>query len=534
MNEHPPAFPEYGEGGDFIGARRSRRAFRWAAGACVLLALALWLSEGYLRYERAERLYLSAISLPPESGRNYLRQVIVYYENQQKNPPAKYVEALAEREEDDLILGAYEHAFHLEPNNASLAIRYGCRLFFEGQAGAARLRFRESAESAQRNTLPVYLEASVLPWVSDATDDLGPSFAIIDRANKSAGRVVVPKPLWSSALPERGSWYSNLRRQSAEACVAPFYRFADQVTTQATEDIRRNLIADWPERLKAMEEMGRRIAGGAVAPDSPALDNLGGGAPQALAGLYVMRAAIDILKTIPAEQRNIPDETMIKSRVNLDRAMEELTKFENARADIIRLDRQAYSLPLRLIASALAVFFGVYLAAYILCKVFGVNSTHHNVPHSRIGHAVFSAWGIAVFLLLVLMAVSHGGLVGSAFWHSTLTYAWWGAACLTLAFSAIYPATVLLSPRLIAGQKPSFSESDTLLPDARRKYRLAYLSLLRRYLGIQLGLTLISVSVWVLVFRIIVSLYPWQVDLLSTGLSGEESDLVQRMLSLLA
>ncbi|MBX7256660.1 MAG: hypothetical protein K1Y02_09890 [Candidatus Hydrogenedentes bacterium] len=533
MSEHLPTFPEYGEGGDLIGSRRSRRAFRWTAGAFLLLTLALWFSEGYLRYERAEQLYISAIELPPESGRNYLRQIEVTYAKQHKDPPAKYIEALAEREEDDLILGAYERAFHLEPNNSSLAIRYGCRLFYEGQAGVARLRFREAAENAQKNVLPVYLEASVLPWVSEASDDLGPSFAIIDRANKASGRVTVPKPLWSSALPERGYWYSKLRRQSAEACMWPFYQFADKVAAQAGDDIKNNTLGDWPERLKALETMGKRIAAGAVGQDPRMGDSLAGGIPQAQAGLHIMRTAVDLLKQISPEQRNIPDENMIKARVNLDRALEELTKFENSREDVIREDRQAYTLPLRLIAATIAVFLSVYMAAYILCKVFGVNSTHHNVTHSRVGHIVFTAWAAFSLALLILMAISHGGIVSSPIWHSTLYYSWWGGALVALAFSVPYPVLVLPSPRLLAGQKAALGDAESLLPVARRKYRQAYLSVFRRYLGILLGLTIISVSAWVVVFRIVSSLYPWQIGLLSTGLSGEEIETVQHALSLL-
>ena len=532
MSEHPPIFPEYGEGGDYIGARRSRRAFRWAAGACVLLSLALWLSEGYLRYEHTEQLYISAICLPPESGRNYLRQVAVYYESQQKDPPAKYIEALAEREEDDLILGVYERAFHLEPTNSSLAIRYGCRLFFEGQAGAARLRFREAAESAQNSPLPVYLEASVLPWVSEVSEDLGPSFAIIKRANDAEGRVAFPKPLWSSALPERGYWYSALRRKSAEACTWPFYRFADEVAARAGEDIKKGLIDEWPERLKALEQMGKRIAAGSVAQDSTTPDRVAGGAPQAQAGLYLVRTAVDLLKQIPVEKRGIPDETMIKARVDIDRAMTELTQFENSRVATIDIDRRAFTLPLRLIASAMSVFLGTYLAAYVLCKAFGVNSTHHNVPHTRAAHIAFLVWAVVSLLLLLLTAATHDVLVASSIWQHSIVYAWWACCLSTLAFSIAYPVLALPGPRLLAGQRISNSDADSLMLDARRKYKQAYLSLFRRYLGVQLGLTLISVSVWVLIFRIVGSLYPWQIELLSTGLSYEEAETVLRALSI--
>jgi hypothetical protein len=232
------------------------------------------------------------------------------------------------------------------------------------------------------------------------------------------------------------------------------------------------------------------------------------------------------------EKRGIPDETMIKARVDIDRAMSELTQFENSRVATIDIDRCAFTPPLRLIASAMSAFLGTYLAAYVLCKAFGVNSTHHNVPHTRAAHIAFLVWAVVSLLLLLLTAATHDVLVASSIWQHSIVYAWWACCLSTLAFSIAYPVLALPGPRLLAGQRISNSDADSLMPDARRKYKQAYLSLFRRYLGVQMGLTLISVSVWVVIFRIAGSLYPWQIELLSTGLSYEEAETVLRALSI--
>ena len=61
-----------------------------------------------------------------------------------------------------------------------------------------------------------------------------------------------------------------------------------------------------------------------------------------------------------------------------------------------------------------------------------------------------------------------------------------------------------------------------------------YLGMLRRVNGLFLGGFLCVLALWMLVFRLVSGLYPFQLALLTTGLEKEEIDLVriiQQMLS---
>src|SRR5690606_21094304 len=88
----------------------------------------LWVTESFWRYAPAERLYRSSLTMLPNQGRNLLRQA-VKYDAKSETPSSKYYEALAEREEEDLVVSAYENASKLDPQNADLAIKFGCQLF---------------------------------------------------------------------------------------------------------------------------------------------------------------------------------------------------------------------------------------------------------------------------------------------------------------------------------------------------------------------------------------------------------------------
>jgi hypothetical protein len=531
VNADTPLFPEYGDGGDFIGARRMRRAFRWGVAACVLLTFMLWCSERFLRYDHAEQLYISALTLAPESGRNFLRQIAVEYDRRKENPPSKYLEALALREEDDLVLPMYRRAFELDPNNAALAIRYGCRLFRGGDAATARLRLREAAESNPRNVLPMYLEAAVLPWVNETSQDLGASFAIITRANTVGEHVAFPRPLWSSALPERGYWYAGLRRQSVEECTEPLYRFADELSARTSDAALGQDPVEWVSRLQAMAVMGKRIASGAVA-----LENgetvLTGGAPQAYAGLYVMQRAIQLLKRVPAAAHKESDEELIKAGVQVDNAMKQITGFENGRNAAIDADRATYRMPIVLVRDASGVLLAAYLIVHVVCKLSRVQSANHTVPHGRAGLIAFGLWGAMVVVLPCLVASLHAATPAETAVRSILVGVWWGAVPVTLAFACVYPATVVPGPRKVLRTRTAPDASPSLERTARTWHRTAYLSLLRRFLGVQIGLLLAGACSWVIVFRLVTGLYPWQFEVLATGLTGEETNVVRSALAL--
>ena len=528
MTDGEAQFPEYGDGGDHVGARRVRRAFRLCVVVCVLFTGMLWFSEYFLRYEGPERLYIAALTHEPESGRVLLQAAIKTDVETRETPTPKYVAALAEREARDDVLATYENAYRLDPNDPMLAIRYGCRLFVHGKFKEARERFREANAQPLRNALPGYLEAAALQWATPDGDDIAGSLALVARTNSGGEKVVFPRPAWApSALPQGGAWYTKLRRQALDECCAPLYRYADFVIGRATEDITAGQVQYWDPWLRTLQEMGERLMGG---PDLSAIP--------AIAGIQIQLSVITQRNRIREANSGAPSSALLERAVELQTALERLTAFERARDDRIAQDREGCVFPLALALGSALGLGGVFVAVYLVAKFTRVGRKSWTISHLRSAKVVLLG-GCAFFFALLCtvgMLQRHGALGGD--WKAWLTYPWVGVLAGLVVFGGIYPSLRLAGPRKAAhaagqaGPLPAARQVD-LLPAARRSRRVAGVSLMRRYYGILLGLFLCAMAAWVVVFRVFVSLYPWQVKLLTTGLAQEEAELVREVLAFL-
>jgi tetratricopeptide (TPR) repeat protein len=274
--------PFYEHTADVAGARRARRSFRFCVTASVLLAVMLWFSERYLRFELTESQYIAALTLPTESARAILRNVVKRDAAEHDSPAPKYLEALAEREEEDNVLPAYDKAYKLDPTDVFLVIRYGCALVRAGRYAEAQQRFREAGLLPTENALPKYLEAAAMAFSEPANGNLTASLALLAKANTGDNPVEFPMPLWSGELPARGVWYNKLRRRVADECCAPLYKYAELVLSQAKHQIGLRRVQYWDSWLSTLETMGQRLAVGNQI-----------GAIQATAGIRIQLGAIE-------------------------------------------------------------------------------------------------------------------------------------------------------------------------------------------------------------------------------------------------
>ena len=529
-----PQFPEYGDGGDLIGARRMRRAFRWCAMAVFLFTAMLWFSEHFLRYEHAERLYLAALTKDPEAGRNFLRQAVLHDRNSNEVPTPKYIEALAEREEDDLILPTYAEAYKVDSDNSALAIRYGCRLFHDGQVASARLRFREAADLNPKNALPVYLEASVMPSLEAESEDLDPAMALIERANETNWSVSFPRPLWSPALPQGGYWYASLRRNVTIDCSQPLYRFSSFVFSRAEIEITEGTLEPWIGRLETMRSMGAHIARGAVEFGQQGDTELGtGGIEQVQLGLSVIGRALEQEKRIHEKSGETLEEDLVTLAGQVKDGLTQIQRFEARRQDIVQDELEKYRFPIRISLKTLFFVACWYVVLYLVCKVLRVSSTSHNVAHSPLGRVALALWAASVLTLLTIFSVAQRVSVGEMPGQGVWTVLWWILTACFVVFGLVYPRLALVSvPDALAAAK-NRNQGPVSEKDAYRHYRAAYFSLSRRYLGILFGLTLAMVCIWAIAYRLALSVYPWEVELLAVGLQDEELELVRQLLAIL-
>ncbi len=510
---------EFGEGGDHIGSRRSRRAFRLSVAAFAFFTIALWFSERSLRYEAAERLYMMSLTKEFASARPLLQNAVLMDEEKRGTPTPRYVAALAEREEDDKISATYEHAYRLEPRNASLAIRYGCRLFLEGRFDEAREKFKEAQGHEPRNALPAYLEAAALAQIeNDQGDNMSDALALVARTNSSGRKVAFPEPLWFPDLPqgvERGYWYAGLRRRIVDECCAPLYQYADLVIKEA-----KYTKASW---LETLQTFGERLA-----------DSATPGSLQAIGGMKIQLNALRQREKILEVDNRPRDVELHARRQKLESALAELVDFENQRQSRIDKEKAKFEFPFYLCWQSAALAMLVYFAFFLFCElVLHVAKSSWTLPHSFIAKLVLGCGMSMLFLLLVIDSGFQQAGGEQAILMKAIGAVWWAVFWGLLAFGLLYPATILPSVKAVVAKSGEHDDSDGFIATVRQHKRRAYISLMRRYFGIVCGLVIIVVCAWCLCYRIFLGLFPWQLKLLTSGLTGEELEVVRRVLGLL-
>jgi tetratricopeptide (TPR) repeat protein len=533
MSENDFRFPEYGDGGDHIGSKRQRRAFRIFTATCMMLTAMLWFTEYFLRHDHTERLYLSALTLPDASARPLLRSAVKQDAENREFPTPKYLQALAAREEDDLILETYDKAHKLDPENPAIAIQYGVQLLRQGSATLARERFREAARNDDENALALYLEAAVTPWTDDeVTEDLvRKSLTLVAKANSSGKRVVVPRPLWFSGLPRQGTWYARQRREMVDTCCYPIQHYVSFLVRRADAEIAEGKDQYWDSWLENIESMGRHIAQGALHrfPQEPPPP---GAAVQVLTGVRVQTEALSRRLSLHIAQGRDTAKLMTERLENLQMAEERLIEFEREREDFLATLDRAFLFPLRLISQSMAICLAVFAAAYAISRVLTSGKRSWTLSHPRIAYFFFAVEGSVFFFMLVLIMTFQQTARPASGWMTSLAILWWCLLGCMLVAGLAYPALLLPNPSKVTALRGE-AERKILQIKARKAYRAAYLGYMRRFYGITLGVLVMSVCLYVITHRITINLYPWQVNLLSTPLGEREYEIASMLLGLL-
>ena len=544
-----PVLRAYGGAGDVSGARRNRRAFRWCVSTVVVFTGVLYFCEGFLRYDRTETQYLSALTLQDSSARAILRNVVKQDSALRQVPTAQYVEALAGIEEEDVLFERYEEAYRLNRNSASLSINYGCRLFEYSQYLEARERFREASIQPQKNALPRYLEAAALAASTLSEEDLGEALALIARTNNSGLPLIFPAPLWHASLPTSGQWYMKLRRSIADRCCAPLYRFKNIVVGHATTQLAAGKQEHWEAWLGELDILGARLIGDVDSPRESA------GIPQAMAGIEFQLEALELRRMIASTQKGGDggalgtgggSDAILERRIRLNTALETLQEFEDRRKYFTDQHESVLRFPMYLCLKTTIGLFGIYFILFLIGKVSGVRKQYWTLPHTKLGVGVISA-SLLTFLLLLIAISGLGGAVVSVGDEvairgvsdlAWISYLWGFIFVVLLFFGIFYPALTLVSvedavselgARNTHGEESALGDVEELLPVVRRSRRHAAIALIRRYYGIVLGGFLCVVCVWVIGYRVVVSLYPMQLALLTSGLEEQELAMIRQV-----
>ncbi|NIA13055.1 MAG: hypothetical protein GWP08_03160 [Nitrospiraceae bacterium] len=521
-----PDFPEYGGSGDKAGARRMRRAFRFCVAASILLTTALYVVERYLRYDLAESQYLMSLTLPTESARPVLRQVVKRDAERREAPTPKYVAALAEREERDLVLPTYERAYKLDPSDSFLAVRYGCQLFFHEDYEAARERFREAGVQPPKNALPYYLQAAALAMDHPGEAGLADSLALVAKTNEAGDPVLFPEPLWSGDLPKGGVRHNNLRREIVIEACAPLFRYADVVVGRAKSQIVLKQVQYLDSWLAILQTLGERLA---ASRDEGSL--------QMLYGIDIQLMAIEQRQAIcEAEQGTVPA-ALVERRTRLKSALAMLKDFEAKRDARIAAARKAFELPLGLCWRTAVVLLATYLLVYVLAHLSHAKRMAWSLPHTLSAKIVLGAGNLALLGLLGVMAVLqrlYDPMTSTeASWQEGMRTAWWVVVGAMMLFGLVYPALRLLRVNGALRSREVSEQDAEARGLAKRWRRVAYFSFMRRYYGIAGGMLVFTLAGWIVGYRVLTALYPWQLELLTPGLEAEEVQLVKQAFLLL-
>lgn len=529
MSESYPRFPQYGVGGDHAGARRNRRAFRFSVVLVLLLTGVLWVAERYLRYDLNETQYIASLTLPDESSRVLLRNVVAREVGDGTGTPtARYVKALALVEEEGLALERFQQAYELDPNDSFHLMNFGTQLFVEGQPAPARERFREAGIQPPNNALPGYLEAAALATAGDDAERLTEAMAILARTNHGGEPILFPKPPWHASLPRDGDWYARKRRHLVDRCCAPLYRFRGYALAKADAQLDADVMQDWPTWAEEMAALGERLVGTDESGDEEI------GAPQATAGVQFQLDALRLRQRLDSMAGRAPSDRLAERAVLLQQALELLGNFENQRDALVGEHRKLLVQPLMLVVNGIAILVALYVMTLIVSRLFLTGRSAWTLAHRRyalvialLGHAVLLA------ILLLFIPAQHAGLTLAANLSLGLSVLWYGVMIFMLGFALVYPALALPRPAAVAAHDATPEEAAARLPEARRAWRAAYLSLYRRFVGILFGGGITVVCFWFLLFRIATAFFPTQLDLLVTGLTDLELETVRQVQGLL-
>lgn len=527
MNKEIPEFPDYGDGGDFSGAHRSRKAFRLITVAIVLLTIGMVVSEDSLQHNHAERLYKKALTLSKDSSRVLLHGAIKEDAKNLDKPSAKYTQALAVRQESDVILSTYDDAQALDDKNAAFTIRHGSRLFILGQPEQALAKYQRAEillDDNTQNLLPAYLQAAAVARkrdtsgeITEATGPISEAMVLVARTNNREGNLQFPRPFWFSDLPRTGMQYAMLQREIIDENCAPLYDLANVTEQAVITKIDKEQYQEAKTWIGHLQHLGERL----VESSDPV------GSLQSFAGITIQIQCIELTARIETKQSGAVSESTVERRVKLNQARDSLAEFESLRDN--RVDEQSQLLRLPNLLAFGTVFFLalIWFIAWCLYRIFNLPKSVWTLKHGLFGRVVLIGTSVLYFAMLYsfdALGFFSADALGLA---SLVMWIWLGLGILVILLGFIYPATVLTDIEE-ASRKTGWTEDmDSVLHYARSAYRRAYVSLIGRYYGALLGGFIITLCFWIVGYSILHGLFPWQVNLLAEGFLSEEIDLVE-------
>ena len=526
MDKTTPEFRDYGDGGDLAGAHRKRRSFRLCVLSIALLTFGLWVGEHYIRYGTTESHYKNAITLPKPSARVLLLKAIEIDKSLNETQTAKYSQALAVRQEDDIILRTFDEAQLLDDRNSSFTLRHGSRLFIMGFPDKALAKYQKAElllEDAPPNALIGYLQSAAIAQQKGDSGAVNDAMVLAARTNNKDGDIIFPKPYWFFEYPEGGIQYAMLQREIVDESCAPLYAFNSIIAKAIVQKIEKEQFQDARTWIGQMQRMGDRL----VRHAKP------GGSLQALTGISIQLQVIELSEKLETAQLGAVTTETIEQRVKLANVRDQLIEYEAERDTNILMEVASMRRPSDLGFATWFLLVFIWLMAWFIYKLFHLQKSAWTLQHSPFGKLVLGG-GVVVLLILLTMFSGLAHMDDHGYESVTfLTYVWFVVVVLLVILGLIYPATMLTNIEDASRKAGRPEEIDEIIPHARVVYRRVYASLTLRYYGILTGFYTMTLCLWFVLYRLTVGLFPWQINLLADGFLQREIELVQKLLTTL-
>ncbi|MCH7908809.1 MAG: hypothetical protein IIB38_04245, partial [Candidatus Hydrogenedentes bacterium] len=409
------------------------------------------------------------------------------------------------------------------PTNSLFAVRYGNRLFLLGNYAQAAEQFSAARALPPANALPRYLEAAAIARAGNDTDALSEAMVLVSRSNNAGESIIFPKPFWYSGYPETGTQYARLSREIVDESCALLYQLSQDVKSAVHDQLAAGQTQHAKTWLEQIQLMGRRL----VEESEPK------GTLQAIAGITIQQQATDMLSELERNEGRGFGESLIETRVKLDKALGPLNEFENTRAERQGRIEQEYLYPLELAWKGIGILLGAYLLALTSHKILRLRKSAWTLPHSALGKWTLGIGITTLFFLLQLLNALQQIPAAQEEYTRAIVTVWWGVVGVLILFGCLYPGLTLSTPEEVSRKSGRLEEMNHTIRLARHAYRRVYAAMIVRYYGILSGISMCMICVWAVTYRIMKGLYPWQVNLLSDGLLAEEYKVVEQVIAML-
>lgn len=512
-------------GNDFVFLARRKKSFRYLITSIIILTICLWFSDRYLRFDLDETKYRVALTLENESARPIMRNIAKKIFSQpdllDDSRYLQYLEFLADIEENDAVIKLYQDIYNLGNINSSFLINYACKLYFLGDYENAQKLLKEAQTLPPGNSLFGYLESAMVinPDVVEE-ETFANGLSIIAKENRSKSSVIFPEPFWHSTLPKNTYSYYQRKSDRLNHCLAPLYRVCKDILNKIETDLNENKIHNKQVWLEEVFLMGKKIG------NSIELDDY---YPSLIISIFSLKTQQDTLNLYSKYSNIIKSnilEKELKKSEQISRLLNEFQKLEEQRKLEFDASRDNRTKILWLVFSGLIVLLVLFLIgkfdSYLLKKS-KYQPIYQNQTLTKSILLIVFIWIITIFLMIFYCSYYDSiPLKNSDF----MSYLWY--------FLIILPFIIGIASAIVKRQHKKVSNDSEDSEDKKETPFIPFfISFMEQIAGILMGIYTIIICIWFVLFRIIYSSYPYQLNLIRDKLGSEELNLIREFFNLL-